>query len=291
MSKIYTGEKYLMGNTILRDIRRYARTKAILVFGGCGMTLIGMLVFLVLVMLTPLLNVKYDIAITISAILSALGLVIAILFLVISEGIRKRLINNFNNNVLILYLDYFCMKNHRKFITYYEIEDIFFFALWQYCNKKKVNLNRFEYISKSLFDLITFIDKNNVLRRNDYLFREANSSTLFDIYSNYRTLIKNENIPYETKCNEIELKYKSDQEYAHDNYIPYEHIPTKIEKFIAFSKDKRSVRKLKVFLIIICLIFFAIPKYNSWIFNLVTILLLSIDVAGYEKEDSSKVGI
>lgn len=241
-------------------INKYSKFKTFGVIPFSILAIISIVVFGLVVIISPIYKVPEQIM-YISAICMMSGIIIPMIVLTISERIRNNLID-------IDVMDYikFISKDEPVYeYVYYDLIDILLGTL------------RTEYLkqdSKSQqADIINILNKivmeeHKVGLANKFVYNRKAFSEL----CNYIIDKSNDNVV--NLGADIYTKYK-------DLKSQYSNTKTKY----MFKKIEWSLLTKKFFLGLCCVGFW-FPKYNSWLFNFVAIVLLFLEI--FEKEKTNK---
>lgn len=305
------GVKMREGELTLQEIQRYAKNKTMLIASAFIIAIISMLVAFIFFSLEGLAKLGTHIGLP-AIVTYIITSMVALIGISHYEKVRNKLINKVDTKTFKIFFDYFKnMQNKKKNYVYYEVKDIFMYGLWNLKDRNpylkyisetdslefefndiKNKVNKKEFLASSIFRCLTF-HKNAVLYRNQRIF--LNQEKFIDIIKAYSNIFFNEKYhteEYIKECHKIEENYFDDKTYAIEHYEGLSKKIGRVERFVNFSNNARSVKDLKKVLAVFAFIGLIVQHINedtsimvTILYNCITIVLLLVDVA--QRNDSN----
>ena len=294
----------------LEQIKRYAKRKTRWILISLIISGIGLIIGCLFSIFEGIQIIETNIALP-AFLLYIASSVVAFVAISHYEKVRYNLIYKVDTKTFGFFFDYFLeMRSKKKTFEYYEIKDIFMYGLWamkdtRICLKEisetdSINFNIDEikdkvsckeFLASSIFRCLTF-HKNGILYRNQYIFLDQNKFS--EIIKLYSVIYKNKNfhtLEYLKECHKIEKRYYEDKQYAIENYKGLAKNIGRIEKFVNFSNNAKSVKYMKKILAIFAIIGVFVQHINNTaniivtvFYEGITIILLLVDVTQRDEE-------
>ncbi|MBW6411676.1 hypothetical protein [Clostridium weizhouense] len=253
--------------SLIKKIKMYSRIKTFGVLPFSIMAIVSTVFFTIFTILSTWINIS-GMLIKILSFCMMSGLIVPILALSISERIRNNLIieSESNQEVFTKYLELFAKNEVKSNLIYYDLVDLF----RSFVTKTYMHENKNEEISH-------FQNANNCMYR---ILQDNSNKGLANkfVYDNRQGFSK--------LCAEF-IKYYNDNEsgseYKLDGALYNLYLKIKFtDNVVGIEKRQWDfhliVRITKIILLLGCVSTYFFPQFNSWIFNLVAIILLLLDI-------------
>lgn len=295
---------------ILEQIRKYAKRKTILFLTSFVISGVGLIIGCLFSIFEGIEIVNTNIAFP-AFIIYIASLVVALVGISHYEKVRNKLISKVDTKTFGFFFDYFLeMQSKKRKSEYYEIKDIFMYGLWtmkdnRVCLKEisetdsidfniddvKDKVNRKEFLASSIFRCLTF-HKNGILYRNQHIFLDQNKfSEIIKLYSAIYNNEKFHTLEYLEECHKIEQQYYSDKQYAIENCEGLAKDIGRVERFVNFSNNVKSVKYMKKILAVFAIIGVFVQYINDTtnitvtvLYEGITIVLLLVDVTQRDED-------
>lgn len=306
--------------TFLNRISKYAKRKTCIIVISLLLATITLLFGGIFTILQVLKITNISLTLTLYLVF-IVGLVILIIAITHYEKERKKLIDEFGIKSLGEFFYYFNNVKKKDYI-YYEVKDIFMYGLWKLKDEnpylklmsedeeyrfvaddiREKGITKKEILATSIFRCLTF-KKEGFVYRNQKIFLDQNKFIkILNEYSEIYQDNNNHRDDYIEMCNKIEETYRADKEVAKANYNGLSKEIGRWERFVVFSNKPNAVMGLKKLLIVFAIIsmillnlvyFKIVPEkyerelnfYITCVFNLITIVLLLVDIAKKDEKD------
>ena len=250
------------------------------------------------------------------------GLVVMYIVITHYEKVRQELINEVGTKSLGEFFDFLCDETKKDYV-YYEVKDIFMYGLWRLKDKNAYmkmvsekdehifsydeiidnNITNKEILAASMFRCLTF-KRDGLVYRNQMIFQNQKKfQNVLDEYAKVYGNKNNHRNEYINICNRIEETYREDKINAKKEGKGLTKEIGKWEQFVVFCNNPKLVMLLrKIFVVIaiasmlllFCVQYEIIPEkyenqisfYVTCVFNMITIVLLLVDIA---KKDEKEV--
>jgi hypothetical protein len=245
-----------MEGNLLSSIQHYSRKKTIFVLPFSIAAIISIIVFGFCVIISPFKQVPSWL-IGSSGIVMMLGIIIPLLALLLLEKQRNKLLNV----DVMSYIDILADNPNFSNFTYYDLIDILLNVV-----REKYLLNTSK---EQNYDIINILNK--------ILFEDSKSGLANPFVYNRRS-------EFCDLCKFIQSNKNSGDELSLSNQIYEKYLNLKESKVSNKNQAKHTLllKKLlinvKILLLVICIICYFFPAFNSWVFNFVAIILLLIEI-------------
>lgn len=250
---------------LIKKITTYSRIKTFGVLPFSIMAMISTVLFTICIVLTTWINVS-GLLIKILAFGMMSGLIVPIFALLISEKIRNSLITGSNQEIFLMYLELFAKNEVKSNFIYYDLVDLFRTIVTRaYMSESKNEEN------------ISFKSTNNCM----YIILKENSNPGL-----VNKFVYTNRLAFSRLCNDF-IKYYNENDTSNQHNLEglLYNLYLEIKSNSVDESEKMPlafdwIRVTKIVLLLGCIFTYSFPQFNSWIFNLVAIILLAFEIKG-----------
>lgn len=253
---------------LIKKITTYSKIKTFGVLPFSILAIISTVFFTISVILSTWIYVPSSL-IKVLAFCMMSGLIVPILALSISEKIRTSLITGKKQEVFLKYLELFAKNEVKSNFIYYDLVDLFrTLVTMAYMSESKNEENiSFKSANNSMYIILKENSKPGLVNEFVYTNRLAFSRLCEDFIKYYTENDTSKQLNLEGILYNLYLEIKSNS----------------VDESEKIPSDFDWSKATKVFLLLGCICTFPFPQFNSWIFNLVAIILLFLDIKGKPK--------
>lgn len=251
---------------LIKKITTYSRIKTFGVLPFSIIAIVATVLFTICIVLTTWINIS-GLLVKILAFCMMLGLIIPILALSISEKIRNNLIIGNNQEVFLNYLDLFAKNEVKSDFIYYDLVDLFRVLVTKAYMSQSKNEESLNFQNANYCMYIILKDNSNKGLVNKFVYN--NRQGFSKLCENFIKYYNENDTSSEHNLNGILYNLYLEIKSNH-NVDELEKMP------LAFD----WIRVTKIVLLLGCIFTYSFPQFNSWIFNLVAIILLAFEIKG-----------